>query len=478
MKPIKHIGVWWLPSEPENRVTGTLEGDGVSRPTLALFGLFREVMDTSGFRPEILLGLVEDGTLITLCNCHRTQNKMRFGGISVSSFDVGVVLTGQHFDTIDEIRFTSVAGAFQHLGDWTGFDPVTLTVVPPNPQGPPGIDLSARHLGPLKAMAGDIEVALGVDLKHEFRPTVRHAIALTHWMTLTPPNAIGLDEYFKLTYAAQTFIAFGLRWPTQPDEVRCRTTKSPDDRHDVHLHYAIVPSRLAAKWPEHPVHRCFQSGQIAASFGECVGKWLAMPPGLDTVRSLFFSRTYAAAIYSENDYLNLVQAIEAFHRETRGGRFITRPQWKAVRGALWGALDQESLPLTPEARCTLKQRLSHLAEHNLGSRLESLLEEFKEFTEVFIPDREAFIRLVLKMRNYWTHFDSKRAASQLDGYELHILTTRLEALMELCWMSYVGIPNAVMASVAARCKESVDETERLNKPSPPPGGLNEGPVGP
>lgn len=327
-------------------------------------------------------------------------------------------------------------------------------------------------------MAGDIEVALGLDLKHEFKPTVRHAIVLTHWMMLTPPNAIGLDEYFKLIYGAQTFIAFGLRWPTQPDEVRCRSTKSPNDGHDVQLHYAIVPSRLATKWPEHPMRRCFQSGQIAATFGDNMGKWLAMPAGLDTVRSLFFSRMYAAAIYAENDYLNLVQAIEAFHRETRGGRFLTRTQWKTVCRALRTAFDQEDLPINTDDRRTLKQRVSSLPEHNLGSRLQSLLEEFKEFTKVFIPDRGTFIRLVLKKRNYWTHFDSKRAAGQLSGYEQHILTTRLEALMELCWMDYVGIPSVVMDDVAKKCKESVDETERLNRPSPPPDRMDEGAGGP
>lgn len=469
VRPIKHMGLWWLPQGPENRLTGTLEGDGVSRPTLALFGQFSEGLpDATGFRPEIILGLAEDDTLITLCYCHRIQHRMKFGGISVSSFDVGVVLTGQHFDTIDEIRFTSIAGALQHLGDWTRFDPVRVTVVPPSPEGPPGIDLHVRHLGPLTVKAGDTEIALGVDVQHGFKQMDRYAVVLAHWITLTPSGAISLDDYFTLMYAAQTFVAFGLRWPTQPDDVRCRSTKSEDQRHDVHLHYETPPSRLAERWDALPTLRCFLHMQIATTFGANMCKWLVMPPGLSTVRSLYFSRMYAVAIYSENDYLNLVQSIEAFHRETRGGRFLTKAQWKAVRRALWTTLDQDDLPINTDERCTLKQRTSPLPEHNLGSRLEALLEEFKEFTDVFVPDRAAFIRLVLKMRNYWTHFDSKRAAGQLDGYEQHILTLRLEALMELCWMHYVGIASTVMADVAKRCKENVAEIEYLNRPSPSP----------
>lgn len=468
MRAMKHMGLWWLPDEPDKQLTGTLDADGVSRATLSLFGRFREanMNDQASFRPEVILGLAEDGTLITLCYCHEAKNTMRFGGISVSGFDVGLFVTGQHFNTVDEIRFRSIAGALQHLGDWTCFDPVRVQVTPPSRQGPLRLDLHVQHLGPLKVMAGDIEVTIGVNVEQQFKPMDRYAVVLHHWITITPPNSIGIEDYFKLMHAAQTFIALGLRWPTQLDDVLCRTTKSESHRPDVNLHYAVIPSRLAGTWSGHSKQHNFLRTNIGPRLGDCLGLWLAMPPALDTVRSLYFSRMYAEATYSENDYLNLVQALEAFHRETRGGRFLSKAQWTAVSRSLWALFDRKDLPVNDRQRTSLKQRISSLPEHNLGSRLDSLLEEFKSFIDEFIPDREKFIRLVLQMRNYWTHFDSKRAAGQLAVYEQHILTLRLEALMELCWMQYADIPTEVMAEVARKCKERVAEVEWLNRPTP------------
>jgi hypothetical protein len=471
MKPIQYTGVWWLPADTSTQLHGTLEGDGRSQAKLTLVGTFPIVASQGGiFRADVIHGYGRRGEHLTLCNNLCTSSTMLLsGGIPGSAFSVGLVVIGQHFDSMEEVRFTSVTATLQHLGDWTGFDPVSVIPVPESSQGPPGFDLSLRHLRPLNFKAGDIEIALGVDWEQEIRPTVRHRITLTHWMRLKPPKAIGLDECLKLVYRAQTFLAFGLRWPTQPDDVRCHSTKTAEKKADVHLHYGVALPRLATTFRELPMDRCFQAQEIVDTLPENFGKWLV--PALDIVRSLFFSRMYAEAIYMQHDYLTLVQAIEAFHREFRGGRFLTRPQWKEARRALWTALDQASLPLTSEEREKVRQRLSHVAEHNLGSRLASLLEELKDYTEVFISDKVAFIKDVLRVRNYWTHYDSNRAAGQLDENEVHILTERLEALMELCLMNHVDIPSAVMASVALRCKESVDEFIRLNRPNPQLGSV-------
>ena len=79
MKPIAYSGACWLPEEPETKLHGAVEGDGVSRVELALKGAPPGSDDLGGFRSDVILGYLEDGKALTLCNCLRTGNSLRFG---------------------------------------------------------------------------------------------------------------------------------------------------------------------------------------------------------------------------------------------------------------------------------------------------------------------------------------------------------------------------------------------------------------
>ena len=461
MKPIKYTGDWWLPEEPDKVLKGTLVGDGISRPTLDLFGLFRE-MDTSVFQPDIILGHAADGTLLTLCNCLRTRNDVF--GAGNSAFEAAVVLSGQHFATMDSIRFSSVGVNLQHLNQWTGLDNVHIAPVMKTADHPPGFDLTLRAKHPLKVTAGDFELEFSVDSDFEIKRGIRYAITLTHWLTLTPKTPVNLEECFEMIRSAQTFVALGLAWPTQPEDVRCRTAEFDAAKDAVHLHYAVEASRHASRPVELANDRCFYCGDIADTIGEHFGTWLAMPAGLRTVRDLFFSRRYATSIFREHDFLTLAQAVESFHRETRGGTYMKPAQRKAVLRALKKTLAEPALAVDPKVQHVLgAERLAFMHEHTLRTRLESLLEEFKEFCDIFIPDGKAFVRSVLLTRNYWTHYDAKSAAKQLDDYAAYVMTKRLDTLMEICWMAHVRIPKKVIEAVALRCKNDIATSDGLQR---------------
>lgn len=468
MKPIHYSGAWWLPSDPGMKFHGIIEGDGKRRPLLTLAGTFPSVASWGkGSQIGVIHGLGKRGEHITLCGNYCTSSTLVLSaGIPGSTFSVGVAIIGQHFETIEEIKFASVAGAFQHLADWTGLDPIRARPVPATENNPAGIDLNLRAYAPLTFLAGDTTVSFGVDYEYKIEPRVHHGIDLTHWMTLTPAEPIGLEESLNLMHSAQTFVALGLRWPTLANDARCRSTKATGKGPDVHLHYASAVPLESSRFPELATDRCFQAAELVETLGKSLRMWFGMPHALDTVKNLFFSRHYAEAIYLQHDYITLVQAIESFHRETRGGRFLAKPIWKAVRHALWTAIDSKTIPLSADDRAAIKQRLSHVAEHTLASRLDDLLEIFKDFTVMFVPDRTDFIRNVIKVRNYWTHYDSKRATGRLDELEIHALTIRLETLMELCWANYIEVPRAVMVNIATRGKDRGDAFSRLNPPSP------------
>ena len=65
----KYRGVWWLPENPKNQLTGELTYDRDEGISLELVGSFRPLETIGGneaFQVEVILGITTDGKRCTL----------------------------------------------------------------------------------------------------------------------------------------------------------------------------------------------------------------------------------------------------------------------------------------------------------------------------------------------------------------------------------------------------------------------------
>ncbi|MDX9973995.1 MAG: hypothetical protein RBU21_13505, partial [FCB group bacterium] len=126
MDRIEKKGYWWLPSNPNHQVAGTLVFGDSTSSELELLGTLRddfEALQAMGnwreeHRPEIILGLCSEGVAYTLCNCLQSSGTFNTSSFLVETFRPTVVIEGKHFNSLNDIVFHHMTMRLSHLGDW------------------------------------------------------------------------------------------------------------------------------------------------------------------------------------------------------------------------------------------------------------------------------------------------------------------------------------------------------------------------
>src|SRR4051794_19822411 len=104
MQKFKSTGLWFIPSNPEDRVVGTLENKGQLQLSLTgSFGGF--AFDPSiGERQPLILGVVEEspsGRFVSLYNSRHSSHTFRMPGFATDRWTPEMAIIGESF--LDEL---------------------------------------------------------------------------------------------------------------------------------------------------------------------------------------------------------------------------------------------------------------------------------------------------------------------------------------------------------------------------------------
>ena len=121
MQEFEHNGLWWLPENPDNKISGVLKFHPVKGVNLELIGSFRESITFNRFlNPGIILGITSNGKLVTLYKCLESQSLTSIPGFTTSTFIASMVFLRHHFENEENIQFDSLSLSYSHLDEWVG----------------------------------------------------------------------------------------------------------------------------------------------------------------------------------------------------------------------------------------------------------------------------------------------------------------------------------------------------------------------
>lgn len=188
--------------------------------------------------------------------------------------------------------------------------------------------------------------------------------------------------------------------------------------------------------------------KIKKDFDLCMRNWFVKNDILKPVIELYSSINYHRTSY-ERHFLNLVQALEAYHRLTRKNQVLPKEEHtNKIKGIL------ENVP--EEHREWLKLKLAFSNEPSLHERLEDLLtpetrfkskEQVIRYRDLFIiGDQEKIdlIRDIKNTRNYNTHFDNSLLKKTAKGEKLVQLTLLLKVLVEYYLLTELEIDEEIV----------------------------------
>lgn len=436
-------GIWWLPQKPDLQISGILSFDNESKFSLELLGSFRGLHSLGGhdlFQPEIVLGISDSGHICTLYRNIETSQQFNFPGIQKSIIEAQYLFIGKHFQTPDDITFSSLKASFTNLENWLTIRPFSLEI----PDNKENKDWKLVHKWPTEFKAQLAELEISIESTHEFN-TDGNLITDAIWkskafLQITPNNPKNFKWYlemmhdlgnlFTLLIGETTFIkqviALG-------DEVQVGPDKTI--RENIELFFAQRKVRISKE--VHPFEMILPFPRISEQIANVLSLWFTNACRLRTVYDLFFGTFYNPDMYLEFQFLSLMQALESFHRVTKSGKYLNDNDWSPFRETLANAIPAE---LESGHKESLKGRIKYGNEYSLRKRIGELLENLdKETVSLLSPTEKYFTGILVDTRNYLTHYDDDLKYVALKNEDLYWANQRLRILITLLLLKEIGI---------------------------------------
>jgi len=489
-------GKWWLPENPDRKVSGRLT---VSKE----YGLHFELDEpfdgpnlAAFYRFPIILGVdVANRKLITLENCMllistfnppvseksgEYYNFYNWRG-SVTNAYIGVLLP-----TTDQLVFSKADINLSSLQDWLGISP-DIQIVRSSRKNKKPYFYKALFNYPeiaIKFNSGKISVVPGLKNLSEY-----HAFGANAMLRLELTENINLETLLK-TYIRplQDFLSLATGKPNEIVELSLYSKFNPlnDLTHpslqvptisvltgNNLIRQGVPTQQNSARYDE-----LFNASDISGSIGSVLSNWLEFYNKYENICNLYFNVVYSPDLYLENKFLNLAQALESFHRLRFGNQL--NPECGAPSDIPteeeYQAFVKKVLKECPKnEKDWWRNKLQFINEPSLRWRLKSLIKDSEQVMKPLLGDLQSkdFVDKVVNTRNYLTHYSQESYYKSAKGYELEVYTSILQILMQSCFLKEIGISPQIISYLFektgkyARTQEQVGRLVELNKKLPP-----------
>ncbi len=445
-------GIWWLPDNPDQRLSGTLFFKNEGEITLNLVDSFGDVDSRwasygrgQGIRQEIILGITGTGKPCTLYDNFETKTVFSFPVVlAPSSFRSHYLFVGAHYKHPSEILFSSTLAGFTNLENWIGRFPFRLQ------SGTDSYSCSYERPSEFKAILPERHTIIRLESGYSTSADcTQFMLRHTAFLEIAPENPQGLSWYWKVLYElcnlltlltgetihVRQFRAFGLNMKENED-------RRSDDIIEVYFtkkkHHArdnISTDEMTMPLPT-----------ILDKISAILEAWFSKAETLRSPCDLFFGTFYNPTMSREFQFLALIQAIESFHRVVHGGKYLEDGEWAPHQAAM-----KERIPdgLESNHKESLKSRIKYGNEYSLRKRLQEIVDSFDgQVSEAISPSRNYYTGVIVDTRHYFTHYDDSLREGALQGSGLYEANQRLTILMTLLLLREIGIdPTDTLASL-------------------------------
>lgn len=445
-EPIKEPGYFWLPTQPDARLPGTLHISEACEITLEIIGVFGDPFATLAEANSLsrIVGLIRS-EYITLDSCAYKKKNLRFGGISKSIITARFAFFGVAYDDNEAITFSKFAFSVEGLDEWLAI--TGLKIAHNSDDMSASIQYDRPKDIPLQ-LPGDIGLtfSFGYSMSGGGTEFKEAKISQKASILLLSKTEKPIEDFLSLVFKINNFICFAIDKTVSLDDVTGFSQHFTRDRGDgtpqqlsVQIYYGSIPN-AEAKPKIHWSDMLFRYDQVNQGLEELLSKWFANYETSEPAFNLYFAYKSGAQRYIDGRFLSLAQGIETLHRRNSTKTLMPPAEFKQLVQTVLGSCPSEK-------KQWLNARIAYGNELPLRQRLTEMIEPFQSLhgTE---EERMAFIENVLDTRNYLTHYDEKLSNKAATGVPLWQLCMKLEALFQLHFLRLMGLPDTLIKTLA------------------------------
>jgi ApeA N-terminal domain 1 len=435
-------GQWFLPSDPEFRLSGTLIFDAKTGAILELFG----ALPASAFDFPIILGITSDSKEITLYKSFlKSASGLTFIrdkelGTAVHNYTVNFILEGHHFMNSSELEFDELISEILNVEQWLGISGFLN-----NYEGIKNKEFTVTFKLP-SSIAFNINSQLSGEFNFAFK-TPSHEVLQTEvslkqraQLVLSSQKSLVLEDILSSLFMFIRFVTLGVYQAVYPGSIELTSEKLTThgaaghlQRKRLRLYFKIDRIDSPAK---NFAEMFFLYGNIKDDFTAMIQKWYTLHEKISPVFNLLFEQFYTTTAFNENSFLNLAQAAETLHSRLFAGTKMSKADFDQMKHTI--------LEVAPgEYHSWLNDQFNFGNNLSLHQRLDALVERYKNSVLTrLIGDKDKFIKEVKDARNYYTHYASQGEKKALKSMDLLKLAQKLQALLVVSILIETGFDPA------------------------------------
>lgn len=451
LKVKQYTGLWWVPDNPDNRIYGKLSYKCGEYPILSLDGAFVDKREESKFY-EIILGTV-DGRNITLVNCAPLSISFTYtgsGDYARSKFQVLMFCVGHHFAKKNELQFTAVSVKYSHLKKWLGPNifhfsdrKETKTELILNIKKPLEIEIKLSTFT-LK-IKGIWEGVSG--LYHD--SCKRDAVVSIY------SEKTNLGKLFDIIYAVRNFLCLAIG-----EEISILNINADEIHGKIEI---VAPNFIREKSSEDRISFYplpIEFNLISKNIEFYLRNWFSFIEKYEPVYQLFFGAMDEKA-YPINEFLNLSQAIEAYHSRKYENRLFSDQFLKIIDQFTQFSEIIAVLPLPKRSKSAFRKKFEFMNRKSLRMRTKDLFKEYSEIFHIFITDEKDFISTFVESRNFYTHYDLE-VKKPIESTKIPFLIENLRLILMTILLKEMGFEQKQIERIIhLYCRTRIREIYKL-----------------
>jgi|GEM_PF-2264351 len=267
-----------------------------------------------------------------------------------------------------------------------------------------------------------------------------HQFALVNFIA-KHEDGMDLKEFLKYLLYFQQLVSFLSRDGANVSAARVYTTVEHYDKNKF-LGTMVYGGTPFNKF-EYPIREragkyLVTRDDVDESLESFLKKWFSFAAQGQHILKLIFLDYFYRGAFDENNFLNLIRALEIYHIYKFPGKPMQDADFKLkLSNIIAGVPD--------EYKAEVKEYLAFKNDFTLDQRLTRLFSEV-EGNKIGFDYRydDEFKRKVKQSRNYYTHYNSNLKAKAVKGVELEELTASCRALINYLVLKYLGIPQEIL----------------------------------
>lgn len=425
---IEYRGFWYLPSDPENSVAGTVTYYPNEKIVLELIGSFGDsLMDVFKDNKEetVLYGKTSDAKDITLLQCRQSYSLNFSARFPILRFTCDYMIVGKHILGLDEKCQYWAMVRIPELTYWCHPEAIGLNYL--NGDGEKDISRIALSFNIKYRDEENIIDEVQIDENtsivllrgvnfNESEQRLRPKIEQYTYIEVRKKNTTSIKELLSDIFMFEQFLSFATlkivkcSFITLFNQDLYQEVKGRKYYKAIEVIHPFFDRQNIESKPTKSYDFLFNHTTIKEIYPEILRKWYNEPMELAPIKGHLISSLEKKKVYSSVDFLIVVQAIEGFYRRFRSAKY----------------------------------RKEHNIEGKASSKLHPMLTELlSEFSDIDLLKRNTIdIDAVVDSRIYFSHFMPKTSSLKaIDGWELLEEARKLRILLLCCVLSLLGFNN-------------------------------------